>query len=153
MSDERLYQADCSVILLGGLLGFASNFHQEKLYQRAAHGGKAPPEARLHWAVVGGLMFPLAMFWFAWTGQPSIHWIVPAIALVFANWGIFSIYTGVLYVFFRAERANDSAYIADAYETYSSSAQAAQSLVRNLTGATFPLWGSKMVRARNRQQR
>lgn len=51
---------------------------------------------------------------FAWTARPHIHWIVPCIALVGVNFGIFPIYAGVY------------TYIGDAYEKYSSSAQAAQ---------------------------
>jgi len=42
-------------------------------------------------------------------------------------------------------RLTRSNYIADAYETYSSSAQASQSLVRNMFGAVFPLFARKMV--------
>lgn len=75
-----------------------ANDHQEYLYRRAGtkHGGKSPPEARLYYAAYGGLCFPLAMFVFAWTGRPDIHWIVPALALVVSNFGIFTIYAGVL---------------------------------------------------------
>lgn len=39
----------------------------------------------------------------------------------------------------------DSNYLADAYETYSSSAQAAQSLARNILGAVFPLFAYQFV--------
>jgi hypothetical protein len=38
-----------------------------------------------------------------------------------------------------------SNYIADAYEVYSSSAQAAQSFCRNMASATFPLFAHQMV--------
>lgn len=40
-----------------------------------------------------------------------------------------------------------SNYLADAYEGYSSSAQAAQSFVRNFTAGLFPLFARKMVRS------
>lgn len=39
-----------------------------------------------------------------------------------------------------------SNYLADAYETYSSSAQAAQSCVRNIGAAIIPLFANQMVR-------
>lgn len=86
------------MVLIGGILGYCSNFHQDHLYNRAAqrNGGKAPPEARLYWAAYGGLMFPLAMYAFAWTGRPDIPWPVPALFLCIANWGIFCMYSGVL---------------------------------------------------------
>ena len=38
-----------------------------------------------------------------------------------------------------------SNYLADAYETYSSSAQAAQSCVRNVGAAVIPLFANQMV--------
>lgn len=38
-----------------------------------------------------------------------------------------------------------SNYLADAYETYSSSAQAAQSLARNVMSAIFPLFAYQLV--------
>lgn len=43
-------------------------------------------------------------------------------------------------------RAWISTYLADAYETYSSSAQAAQSFTRNLSGGIFPLFARQLVR-------
>ncbi|KAL1410927.1 hypothetical protein Q8F55_001870 [Vanrija albida] len=120
--------------LVGGVLGFASNFHQEWLYQRARrkHGGRAPPEARLYWGAYGGLIFPLGMFIFAWTGQPQFHWAIPATFLALSMWGVYAMYSAVF------------TYLADAYETYSSSAQAAQSFVRNIFSGLFPLFARTM---------
>jgi hypothetical protein len=139
-------------------LGFASNYHQEHLYAQAAkrHGGRAPPEARLYWAAYGGLMFPLAMFAFAWTGRPGVPWQVPAVLLCISNWGVYCMYSGVLCVnpgshptirpFPLPEPADPrSNYLADAYETYSSSAQAAQSFARNIFSGVFPLFAHQMV--------
>lgn len=129
---------------IGGLIGFISNYHQEYLYRRAtlratekqnADGipgpGKAAPEARLYWACTGGLLFPLGMFVYAWTGRPQVHWIVPAIFLTLSFWGVYCMYLSVFN------------YFADAYETYSSSANAAQSFARNMFAATFPLFSKQ----------
>jgi hypothetical protein len=89
-----------STVLIGGILGAISNRHQEYLFRRSAlksgNNGRSPPEARLYWAAYGGLMFPLAMFVFAWTGRPWIPWAVPAVCLIIANWGIYSMYVGIL---------------------------------------------------------
>ncbi|KAK4686907.1 hypothetical protein P7C73_g3215, partial [Tremellales sp. Uapishka_1] len=119
---------------IGGILGFLTAFHQERLYAKAARkaGGRAAPEVRLYWAAVGGFMFPLSFYVFAWTGRPSIHWAVPAVMLVIFYWGVFMMYSGVFN------------YIADAYETYSSSAQAAQSFARNMASAIFPLFAHQL---------
>ncbi|ODO01705.1 hypothetical protein I350_06531 [Cryptococcus amylolentus CBS 6273] len=123
-------------MVIGATIGLFAQFHQESLYRRAAikHNGKAPPEARLYWAAYGGLLFPLALYVYAWTGQPSVHWAVPGVALVFMNWGVFMIYSGVF------------TYLADAYEIYSSSAQAAQSFCRNVLGGVFPLFVRQMYK-------
>jgi hypothetical protein len=63
---------------------------QDHLYDRAtaANGGVARPEARLYGAMVGGILFPVGMWWFSWTQFGNIHWIVPEIALVFIILGI-----------------------------------------------------------------
>jgi hypothetical protein len=84
---------------IGGVIGFLSNYHQEHLYRRAAARsvtGHAPPEARLYWAAMGGVLFPVGMLVFAWTGTPDIHWAVPAVMLCISYWGVFCIYLGVL---------------------------------------------------------
>lgn len=93
-----LIQTSC--VFIGGLFGFVSNFHQEHIYHKSTlkNGGKGTPEARLHWAAYGGLLFPLSTYVFAWTGQPSIPWIVPAIFLTMSYWGVYVMYSGVLYV-------------------------------------------------------
>ncbi|KAK1922845.1 major facilitator superfamily domain-containing protein [Papiliotrema laurentii] len=119
-----------SAVFIGGLAGYFAGSHQEALYRRAArkNGGIAPPEARLYYAAYGGLCFPIGTYVFAWTGKPSIPWIVPAIALCISNFGIYTIYAGTF------------TYLADAYETYSSSANAAQSFARNILAAVFPLF-------------
>ena len=64
---------------------------------------------------------------FGFSAQPSIHWIVPALAIGFATIGIFYIYLATFN------------YLADIYQTYASSALAAQSFCRNVLGGVFPL--------------
>ena len=93
-------KAKNSTVFIGAFIGFWTNFHQDRLYRRAAfrHSGKAPPEGRLYHAAVGGLCFSIGMFMFAWTGRPHIHWVVPSLALVLAYWGVHALYSGVLWV-------------------------------------------------------
>ncbi|WWC73319.1 uncharacterized protein I206_107286 [Kwoniella pini CBS 10737] len=122
-------------LAIAAFIGFACQFHQDHLYRKAAkkNNGKAPPEARLYWAAYGGLMFPLFCFIYAWTARAGVvHWAVPAVCLVGCYTGIFMMYTGVF------------TYLADAYEIYSSSAQASQSFIRNLFSGLFPLFSKQM---------
>jgi len=118
---------------LGCLLGFFSNFHQERFYQRNVreHG----PEARLGWARYAGLMYPVGMFIYAWTSFPSVPWIAMTIGIVIFIWATFIIYLATF------------TYLADCYGTYASSAIAAQSLFRNLLGMAFPLFTQQMFSA------
>lgn len=53
---------------------FFVNPRYEKLVDKS--GGVAPPEARLLPCIVGGILLPVGLFWFAWTNSPSIHWAV-----------------------------------------------------------------------------
>lgn len=63
------------------------------------------------------------------SARPWLHWIAPAIFLTLANWGLWTIYLATYN------------YLADVYNIYSSSAQAAQSLLRGIMGACFPFFG------------
>jgi len=93
------------------LLGFCTNFYQEHLYKK--YFPTKGPEARLFLAMVAGVTLPAAMFIYAWTSFPRIHWIAPIIGITVSLpfhydsiqfsldnfqtfiWGIFMIYTAV----------------------------------------------------------
>jgi hypothetical protein len=44
---------------------------------------------------VSGVMLPVALFWFAWTSGPTIHWIAPTIALVWVGFSILGIFVSL----------------------------------------------------------
>ena len=96
------------------------------------HNGEAPPEARLPPAMVGAVALPIGMFWFAWTNYPSIHWIVCIIAS--APFGF-----GMVLVFLSGMN-----YLIDSYTIYAASVLAANSVLRSLFGAAFPLFTNQM---------
>lgn len=127
-------------LVVGTCLGFATNFHQDALYARAArrNNGVPVPEARLIYGCAGAIAFPIGMWIFSWTQFSSVHWIVsracldalgrlsdsrssqvPILALVPMVWGIYAIFQAV------------QTYLADAYGEYASSAIAAQGFMRN----------------------
>lgn len=117
-------------VLLGGILAI----YQEKLTRRYYPKLFAEPEGRLYFACLEAAFLPIGLFWFGWTTASSIHWIVPAMALVFAMLGIFSIYLAVFN------------YLADVYHRYASSALACQSFCRNILAAVFPLFSQAMFK-------
>ncbi|SCV68698.1 BQ2448_819 [Microbotryum intermedium] len=116
-------------VVVAGIIGFVSNFYQERLYQRYV--GTRGPEARLYAALIGGMIFPMGTLIFAFT-QGRTHWIGPVIGLMLCFLGIFTIYLSTFN------------YLADAYTIYASSALSAQSLCRNLLGFAFPLFTSQL---------
>ncbi|GAA5868942.1 hypothetical protein JCM3774_006798 [Rhodotorula dairenensis] len=120
---------------IGALLSYILHLTiQERIYQRAvtAGHGKAKPEVRLYASAVGSILYCIGAFGFGWTAREWIHWIVPCIFITMLNLGIYTIYLGTYL------------YISDTYDKYSSSGQAAQSLLRNILGATFPFFGIQM---------
>lgn len=121
-------------IAFGISVGPFTNLWQERYYQKrlAYSGTAAVPEARLQLAMVAAVVFPISLFWFAWTTDASIPPIVPIVASAFWGW---SFYTLILMTF---------QYTEDAYRVYSASALAGIGLIRNIAGAAFPLFGREL---------
>ncbi|KAJ9629714.1 hypothetical protein H2203_002095 [Taxawa tesnikishii (nom. ined.)] len=79
---------------IGGVIVFFISARDRKKLM-AGHVGT--PEDRLPVAMIGGVLFPVTMFWFAWTGEyNSIHWIVPTLAGVFLSTSILLIFVAFL---------------------------------------------------------
>ncbi|KAI2783993.1 hypothetical protein F4815DRAFT_456349 [Daldinia loculata] len=89
---------------------------------------KATPEARLAPAMIGGVLLPIGLFWFAWTTFPNIHWAVSIIGSSFFGFGQVLLFISLFN------------YMIDAYTIFSSSALASSAIVRALFGAAFPLF-------------
>ncbi|KAG5645832.1 hypothetical protein DXG03_005173 [Asterophora parasitica] len=123
---------------VGITLGVASQSYQDKLYRRAMDNGpsgRAPPEARLHTAIMGGILIPIGLFWFAWTSTPSIHWIVPILAGIPFGAGVAQILQSL------------TTYLMDTYPLYFASSIAATIVLRSCCGAAFPLFSPTMFKA------
>lgn len=80
--------------------------------------GPLTPERRLYFAGIETSLLPVGLFWFGWTARPTIHWLVPTLAVGCSTIGIYSIYLAVYN------------YLADTYGQYTSSALAAQSFCK-----------------------
>ncbi|KAF1954880.1 MFS general substrate transporter [Byssothecium circinans] len=97
-----------------------------------ANHGAAPPEARLPPAMLGAAALPIGLFWFAWTNDPSVHWLVCVSAGTLFGFGMVLLYMSL------------TNYIVDAYMGYSASALAASTVLRSVAGAAFPLFTGSM---------
>ena len=117
-------------VAVGMLFAVAYTMFDNKRYMRvaAAHGGMAPPEARLPPAILGSVLLPIGLFWFAWTNGPDVHWIVPITASAFFAAGLVSVFLSLL------------TYMIDSYTVFAASVLAANSVLRSLFGAAFPLF-------------
>ena len=118
-------------VAVGMTLGVLYAMLDNKRYAaavKAAPGGLAAPEARLPPAIIGSVLIPVGLFWFAWTNGPETHWAVPIVGS-----GFFS--TGIVLVFLSLMN-----YLIDSYVIYAASVLAANSVLRSLFGAAFPLF-------------
>lgn len=98
-----------------------------------ANTGPLPPEERLYGAMVGSLFLPIGLFWFAWSARPSVHFMVPTVALAFFG-------AGNLLVFDAAVL-----YLIDCYgPSGSASAMSANNLLRYTLASVFPLFTVQM---------
>jgi DHA1 family multidrug resistance protein-like MFS transporter len=119
--------------VIGGAIVFANTTRERK---KLESGHKAVPEDRLLLAMLGGIMFPVTMFWFAWTAEyNSVPWIVPTLAGVFLSTSILLIFVAYLN------------YLTDTYLMYAASALAANTVVRSAAGAAAPLFTQYMFDA------
>ncbi|CAO1613765.1 unnamed protein product [Parajaminaea phylloscopi] len=122
---------------VGNILALLTMPLWARRYKRAAeaHGGKAPPEARLPMTMVGAFCTVIGLFIFAFTSYPHVHWIAPILGTLPFGAGVLLIYTGVF------------TYTTSAWLPVAASALSANSLVRSAWAAAFPLFSSQMYHA------
>lgn len=113
--------------------GFIWYMDNDYLKRVKKHGGLVP-EARLYPMVVAGIIFPIGILWFCWTGNyhKQVHWIVPTIAGSFIGFGLMGIFLPCLN------------YIIESYLMLAASAVAANTFMRSGFGAVFPLFAGYM---------
>ena len=114
---------------MGGL--FILYVQKGYLKKLAANSGVTIPEWRLPATIPAGVAFAGGLFMLGWSGYTGkVHWIVPTLAGLLIGFGILIIFVQGLN------------YIVDAYLMFAASAIAANTLLRSLAGAGFPLFGS-----------
>lgn len=125
-----VYAAVIAASILGTILAIAQDPITRKIWPERMN----TPEGRLVSPGLSSILLPAGLFWFGWTATPGVPWISPALAIGSCTMGIFSIYLAVFN------------YLADTYGRFASSAQAAQSMCRNLLAGIFPLFTHIMLR-------
>lgn len=100
----------------------------------AANNNIPLPEWRMPPVIVGGVLFAVGIFWFGWSGyREDIPWIVPTLSGLFTGFGLMSIFLQCLN------------YLIDSYLMFAASAIAANTFLRSLCGAGFPLFATYMI--------
>ncbi|ODV97130.1 hypothetical protein PACTADRAFT_74695 [Pachysolen tannophilus NRRL Y-2460] len=123
-------------LVIGMLIGGLYCMYVEKSCNEKmkANNNKPVPEARLPPIMVGGIAFPIGLFWFTWSGNyhESVHWMVPTASGLFSGFGLLTIFIPSLN------------YIVDSYLILAASALAANTLVRSAFATAFPLFAKFM---------
>lgn len=109
---------------------FYINPHYVKVAKRK--GGKADPEDRLPPATWGGGLIVIGLTGFAATDAPNVHWIAPILFGIPFGVGVIVTFLAILN------------YLIESYLIYAASVLAANSVLRSLFGAAFPLFTTQM---------
>ncbi|KAF2158983.1 hypothetical protein M409DRAFT_38029 [Zasmidium cellare ATCC 36951] len=93
------------------------------------------PEYRLPVLAVGALLTPIGLFWYGWSAQKKLPWIMPVIG---SGW----LAAGLILTFMPV-----CTYLVEAFPIYAASAMAANTILRSLVGAFLPLAGPSLYRS------
>ncbi|KAE8153899.1 major facilitator superfamily domain-containing protein [Aspergillus avenaceus] len=123
-------------IMIGMLAAVVYSIIDNKRYVRTdeEYNGFAPPEARLPPCLVASVAIPIGLFWFAWTNYPSVHWMACVAAGVPFGFGMVLVFLSIL------------TYLIDTYTIFAASVLAANSVLRSVFGAVFPLFTTYMYK-------
>ena len=104
-------------------------FMSRHLKKQLARNGRIRPEDQLSSLVVAGLLLSVGLFWYGWSVEYQVNWIVPILGTSVCGIGIA--------LFFLAIQT----YLVEAYTIHAASALAANTFVRCVFGVTIPLAG------------
>ncbi|KAM0563878.1 hypothetical protein ACHAPJ_000084 [Fusarium lateritium] len=123
--------------VVGAVLGAIYIFvDSERRRSKDAAGKTLLPEDRLLMAMVGGVAFPITMFWLAWSANyNAVPWIVPTLAGTFLSAALMLVYVAIIN------------YLTDTYAQYAASVIAANTVARSAGSAAAPLFTTQMFTA------
>ncbi|KAB8239234.1 major facilitator superfamily domain-containing protein [Aspergillus alliaceus] len=126
-------------VVIGYLLAaFFFGLFDKLFYARtlkAANGEMPAPEHRLYFALMGSILLPAGLFWYAWEAHPGGHWAALIAAGIPFGRGAFSLFLSTI------------TYMSDVYQAGAvASALAANGTFRYSLGATFPLFTLQMYK-------
>lgn len=121
-------------LFLGTFSGCVLNMLYAKRFAQImkVNGGVLIPEERFPLIMALGWLMPAGIFIFAWSSYPHVHWIVQCIGIYLLAVGFLTIFQGSLN------------YLVDSYTKYAASAIAANTFLRSIFAAAFPLFSKQM---------
>jgi len=122
-------------IFIGILIGAVTNILNQRYYVKRFHtnGDRPIPEARLPPMMIGSIFFAAGLFVFAWTSDRSITWVGPCMGAILVGYGFFTIFQAALN------------YLIDTFQKHAASAVAANTFLRSMFAAAFPLFITPML--------
>jgi len=121
---------------VGSLIGlFLFGMISDRLVKKMSAKGEMKPEYRLPPLIPGSLLIPVGLFWYGWSAQARVHWIMPIIGTMWVGLGLMATFMPI------------QTYMVDAFTIHAASAIAANTVLRSLAGAFLPLAGPKMYGA------
>lgn len=118
-----------------GLFAFAATSDRLVAHLIAKNKSERKPEYRLPIMMVGALFVPIGLFWYGWSAEKHLHYVMPIVGTGFVGCGLILTFMPI------------SVYLVDAFTMYAASAMAANTVLRSLVGAFLPLAGPKMYTA------
>lgn len=118
-----------------GLVAFGASSDRIVTRLVAKNGGERKPEYRLPTMMIGAAMIPIGLFWYGWSAEARVQFIMPIIGTAWVGAGLILTFMPV------------STYLVDTFTLYAASAMAANTVLRSLVGAFLPLAGPSMYRA------
>lgn len=121
-------------LFFGTVAGCVVNMLYAKKFARTilANGGVVIPEERFPLVIHYGWLMPGGIFIFSWSSSEDIHWIVQCIGIFCMSMGFITIFQGCLN------------YLVDTYTSFAASAIAANTFLRSIFAAGFPLFSKQM---------
>ena len=118
---------------IGSLIGlFLFATLSDWLTAKLSRGGEMKPEYRLFPLIPGSLFAPIGLFWYGWSAQKKMFWIMPIIGTGWVGFGLLATLISI------------QTYLIDSFTRQAASALAANMFLRSLAGAFLPLAGPKM---------
>jgi MFS family permease len=97
-----------------------------------ANGDVAKPEFRIALLVYTSFILAIGLFWYGWSAQARIMWLMPTVGTAIFGWGLFPVFLCV------------QNYLIDMNPRYSASSVGAAAVFRSFFGFGFPLFGPAM---------